>query len=436
MDGQEVVAWLQEMIRIDTRNPPGNEAALVDWLGATLAAEGVPWSRIDHAPGRSSFVARLEGSDDSGPFCLVSHLDTAPVERDRWSVDPLAGEIRDGHLWGRGALDMKGMLAVQLAAVVDLQRRGLPLRRDVVLLAVADEEAGSIGMQEVISRHWADIGCTEALNEGGLGLVDALFVGQTLHAVSVAERGVLWLELVATADAGHGSVDRPDEALDRLLGGVARVARLNHRPRMDPAIRELLRAAGRQHGGLAGAVLRSDVLVSLFVRPRLLADPALRAALTDSVHLTGIRAGEAPNVVPGSAVATFDGRLLPGTDPDALLARLQRATSGVDGLAWRVLQSVPARGNGWDSDTFRAIVAAASASRSDVAVGPALSVGFTDSLWLRTLGVDAYGWVPFEVTPELAATMHGADERVPVEEVVRGAERMAALLAAVALDGG
>jgi acetylornithine deacetylase/succinyl-diaminopimelate desuccinylase-like protein len=330
---------------------------------------------------------------------------------------------------------MKGMLAVELASMVALKRAGAPLRRSLVLLALADEEGGSLGMRAV-AEDWDRVGCTEAINEGGLGITDAFFPGQVVHAVSVAERGVLWVELVATAESGHGAVDRPDEALDRLRDGIDRVERLRHAPRIDPAIRELLARAGEERGGVSGAVLRSRPLVGLLVRPRLLADPALRAALTDTVHLTGVRAGDAPNVVPGTAVATFDGRVLPGTDPQQLLERLIESTAGVPGLEWRVLQSVPARGNGWDGPTFEAIASAAVGGRTGVVAGPVLSVGFTDSLFLRALGVDAYGWVPFEVTPELAATMHGADERIAVDELVRGVERMSAFLRATVVDGG
>ncbi len=432
MESYEVVQWLVELIALDTRNPPGNEAVAVEWLTTLFDAEGIPWTRFDHGEGRASVMARLRGEGTEGPLCLVSHLDTVGVEADRWSAPPLEGLVRDGFVWGRGALDMKGMLAVELAAFVRLSREGVALRRDVIFLAVADEEVASLGMRDIVEHHWGEVGCEVALNEGGLGLVDALFDGQTVHAVSVAERGVLWMALVATAEAGHGSVDLEGEAIDLLRQGIDRVERLRFAPKIDPSLRALFAAAGRDRGGFARLVLTDGALTDVLVRPRLMRDAALRSALTDTVHLTGLQAGSQPNVVPGTAVATFDARLLPGTDPADLLARLEAATAPIPGLAWRVIQSVPARGNAWDTETFAAIADAAVAGRDNVVVGPALSVGFTDSLFLRAMGVTAYGWVPFEVDRELAATMHGADERVPVSEIVLGAERLYAAVVGIA----
>jgi carboxypeptidase PM20D1 len=308
--------------------------------------------------------------------------------------------------------------------LVWLKRLAVPLERDVVLVAVADEEIDNLGILQLVEGHWDRIGCSHLINEGGIGARDAVFEGQTLHSISVAEKGILWVRMVASGEAGHGSTPRAEEAPGRLLEAMEAIERRKPKPRFDPAVYELLAAAGRHHGGFTGFVMRSRFLVRLLAKGQLMKNPLTRAAITDTVHLTGMGGGSEPNVVPSRVSATYDCRLLPGTEPDTILAELRHLTRKVEGIEFEVLQSVASNGSPWDDPFYDAIATYAVEGRPDAAAGPLLSVGFTDSIYARPLGVHAYGYVPFVVDGDELATMHGRDERVSTENVREGLRRL------------
>jgi acetylornithine deacetylase/succinyl-diaminopimelate desuccinylase-like protein len=353
-------------------------------------------------------------------LCLLSHIDTATAEPERWPEGrgPWSGTIdADGVLWGRGALDMKGLGAVETLAFLWLHRLHVPLRRDVLLLATADEEVGGGGITELIAR-WDELRCTHVLNEGGLGVRDALFAGQTLFAASVAEKGVLWLRMVATGPAGHGSSPAPGRAPGRLVAALEKLAAQEPEPVLLPAVQVLLGEAGRQGGGQQGLVLSHPALVRMFAMKRLLAGGSTRGVVSDTCQVTGFGGGKEPNVVPSEVYAQLDCRLLPGHAPDALLAHL-REIVGDPAVRFEVLQAAPASESPYDDPFFSALVRRTLEGRPDAAMGPFLSPGTTDATRLRPLGVRAYGFEPFEVSAEEAATMHGHGERVHVATVRR-----------------
>lgn len=422
--GGEAASLLSGYLQVDTVNPDGHEDRAVQFLGAVLDREGIPWTAYPFAPGRASLVARLKGSGAEPPLCLVSHTDVVPSEAEHWPYPPLGGVVADGYVWGRGALDMKGMGAIELQTLILLKRQGVPLRRDVILLAVGDEEANSLGMLDVVENHWAEIGCSQSINEGGLGLKDLLFPGQTLYGISVAEKGVAWVRMTATGPAGHGSRPAPDQAPHVLARAAAALEAYAPRPAWHWSLLELFHEVGRTRRGLTGMVLRSPALTKLALRGRLMADPATRAELTDTINLTGYAGGSSPNVVPTEANATLDCRLLPGTTPDAMLARL-RALVPDPAVRFELLQGRDSNESPTDDSLYRALARHAvldtdGAVRTDAAAGPVLSVGFTDSLILRPLGVHAYGFVPFTIPMDDATTMHGHGERVSLDNLRDG----------------
>lgn len=420
--GDEAARVLSAYLQVDTVNPPGNERAGAEFLARFLDAEGIPYFLHDHGPGRASLVARLAAQAPEGPpICMLSHIDVVPSEPALWpeGIAPLSGAIRDGYVWGRGALDMKGMGVLELLTLAWLRREGAPLRRDVVLLAVADEEVDGIGIRALIAERWDEIGCAQVVNEGGLGLRGLLFEDQTVFGISVAEKGVWWANLVVDGPAGHGSRPDPEQAPPVLAAAMERVTRYRGRPSFHPSLYELFDAAGRQRGGFTGFVLRSPFLVRLLVRPRLMEQSTTRAAITDTINLTGFAAGVSPNVVPSQARATLDARLLPGTTPGEMQARVERLVDD-DRVRVEVLHTFEANESPSDDALFRALAKHAVGDRPDAAAGPVLSVGFTDSIYLRPLGVRAYGFVPFEITVEEAARMHGHGERVSLENLREG----------------
>lgn len=424
--GAETVDLLSAYLKVDTRNPPGLEAAGVAFLRAALEREGIPSEIHEFAPGRASLVARLKatGLAVDKPICLLSHVDVVPAEDAEWPADaqPFSGAIKDGAVWGRGALDMKGMGALELMTMVLLKRQGLTLKRDVILLAVADEELGNRGIRQVVSDPlWGTIDCGVLINEGGVGLKGLLFEHQTAFPITVAEKGTLWLKLVARGDAGHGSTPVPTRAPARLARAVARLHAREPSPHIHAALYELLARAGAQGGGVTGFIMQHPTLVDALALKRLMDKPPTRAAITNTCQVTGYEGkGSAPNVVPSEVVAYVDCRVLPGTKPTELLEELKQLLAVEEGVHLEVLAQSPATESTWDDPFFDALVRALQDGRSDVVAGPAISPGFTDSNLVRPRGTHAYGLVPFEIDAELLGTMHGKNERVPVSEVHRG----------------
>ncbi len=422
--GDEAVTVLSDYLQVDTRNPPGNETRGAHFFEGLLAKEGITSSIHEFAPGRGSLVARLtsEAPTDK-PLCLLSHLDVVPAEDAEWPADaqPLSGVVKDGFVWGRGALDMKGMGAIELMTLLQLKRANVPLRRDVVLLAVADEEVHNQGMHLLVDTLWNELDCGVVLNEGGIGLPGLLFEGQTVFPITVAEKGTLWLRMVAKGEAGHGSTPVPGRAPEKLLTAIDRLRERKPKPQIHPALYELFSRVGAQRGGVTGFVLAHPALVDLLVTGKLMGVPPTRAAITNTCQVTGFDGkGSAPNVIPSEVAAIVDCRVLPGIAPQVVLAELQALVG--DEVTLEVVQAEPATESSWDDPLFEALVRHLTAGRSDVVAGPAISPGFTDSNIARPKGAKAYGLVPFEVDEELLRTMHGKRERVPVKQVKRGLE--------------
>jgi acetylornithine deacetylase/succinyl-diaminopimelate desuccinylase-like protein len=437
--GDEAVGLLQSYLQVDTSNPPGGETEGARWLAAALDRDGIGWSIHEFAPGRGSIVARLRAeAPTEAPLCLLSHIDVVPAAAAEWPAEtsPFSGVIdAEGFLWGRGALDMKALGALELHTMALLARTGAPLRRDVVLIAVADEEVDNQGMLHVVEALWDELRCGHVLNEGAYGVRDALVDGQTVHAVSVGEKGVLWLEVVARGEPGHGSTPLPDTAIERLRRAMDAIEARSPRPEWHPMMMELLGRVGTHAGGLTGFVLARPGLVRSVARGRLMGNPLTRASLTTTVNLTGLRGAEGFNVVPHEAVAAYDIRLLPGVTPEAVVDELEGLVRGIPEVEVRVVRHFPAAVSPWQGDPlYDAIVAQALDGRPDAVAGPFLSIGFTDSIFARQQGAVAYGYTPMAITADLLATMHGHDERAPVSEIREGARRLFGVVVQAAVD--
>lgn len=432
--GDEAARALSGYIQVDTRNPPGNERAGAEYLARILRDEGIAAEVAEYAPGRAQLVARLPGTGKAPPLCLLSHIDVASAEASRWTHDPLSGEIDDrGRIWGRGALDMKSTGIMELMTVLLLHRQDIPLNRDLVLLASADEEEGNTGVRALAER-WSEFGCSHVLNEGGVGIRDVFFPGQTVYPISVAEKGALWVQLTARGEPGHGSTPRPGQSTDRLLRAIDRVKKIRHKPDIQPPMLELLDAIGRDRGGIAGMVLRSPLLVRLLVTPKLLANPATAATITNTINITGFGGAKSPNVLPSEVWALLDIRLLPGTSSTEMLARLER-TIDDPMVDLRVISTLEAEESPWDDPLFRALATAVRDGRDrGIAVGPFISVATSDSQVIRPLGVTAYGIAPIELTRDELATMHGDDEYISTENLASGVRRLFAAIVAYAAE--
>jgi len=418
----ETVELLSMMIRHDTRNPPGAEHELAVALGEWLGERGVASEVWPMGDGRSNLVARVPGTSDKAPLCLLSHLDVAEVEADRWEHDPFSGDVIDGEIWGRGALDMKGVGAVHAQIMALVAQGQVQVDRELVLLAVADEEVDNQGAKAVAER-WSEIGCSHLLNEGGMGIRDALFDGETLFGISVAEKGALWLRVSADGPPGHGSTVTSGESPENLLKLVDRLEKYKPKDTVPDSLLMSFQQAGTLHGGLIGSILRTPWAVKSLAMGKLRSNDTIRATLRNTVHLTGFGGAMQPNVVPGTSWFQLDIRLLPGIEPAAFLDETIRPLLG-DAAEIEVLHAQVGNQSPVDDPLFIALTQFAVEGRDDAAAGPILSPGFTDSIYFRELGVHAYGFAPFEVTVELGDGFHGDNERLPVEELPRGVRRL------------
>jgi len=300
-----------------------------------------------------------------------------------------------------------------------LKRLNVPLRRSVILLAVAAEETDSGGIQFVVDHHWGKLQCSQSINEGGLGIKDLLVPGQTVYTISVAEKGVLWLRMTAHGEAGHGSTPTPGRAPERLLRAIARLQARDPDPIVHPSIYDLAARVGEDAGGIKGFVLKRPVLVRMFVLDKLQESPPARATLYNTVNVTGFSGMKEPNVIPSEVSATLDCRMLPGVRPLDFYVEL-RNTVNDPNVTFEVLDMQGAGESPWDDAFFSALARHAVDGRPHVVAGPALSPGYTDSLFLRRKGVHSYGFMPFEVVQTEMNGFHGRDERVSVENVHRG----------------
>lgn len=421
----EAVDFLSAYLAVDTSNPPGNELLGAQYLAARLVAEGIEAEVTEFLPGRANLVARLRAeAPTEPPLCLMSHTDVVRAEVDAWAEAPFSGRVdADGWIWGRGALDMKGVGAVQLLSFVWLKRLGVPLRRDVVLLAVGDEEVDNLGVKALAAR-WDSIGCSQLLNEGGIGVRDALVDGVDVFTVSYAEKGSLWLKVWAHGEPGHGSTPLPDSAPVRLMQALDRLRTWEAEPRWTPELHALLADVGRQAGGLTGAVLRSPSLTRSLAGGKLMAHPLGKATLTNTLNVTGFGGHDSPNVVPSRVFAQVDMRLLPGERADDVLDGLRHRLRDVPGLEIEVLQDLPAYTSPLDDSLYQGVVRRVRAAFPGAAVGPLLMAGTTDSQVLRPLGVHCYGFAPFLVSLDELRGMHGHDERIHRDVLGRGLEVM------------
>ncbi|MBK6561165.1 M20/M25/M40 family metallo-hydrolase [Candidatus Amarobacter glycogenicus] len=404
----EAVSLLREYLRIDTSNPPGNERPAVEFLRGILAAEGIPSEVAESAPGRSNLFARL--GPPSGGVCLLNHTDVVPVERQFWARDPFSGDLVDGMVWGRGALDMKGMGILELMVFLLLRRTGVPLAESVSFLAVADEEAGSaFGASWVAENRpaWMDTGLV--INEGAYGL--ALPAGLQVFQIAPTEKVPLWVRLTVHGRPGHGSVPHGDNCAEHLVQALERITRWQRELRILPVMKEHARAltgAGVMRSAADDAILRAANR-----------NPSLRARLSNTVAVTTINTGIKVNVIPAEATATLDCRLLPDVDADVFLAELSAVIADS-----RVELAIENRFVGAESplDTrFASVVRDVIADMAEGAyIAPEMTSGFTDSRIYRLKGIPAYGFVPCLVPPEELGGVHGHNERISVENIRLG----------------
>jgi len=413
----EVVGFLTDLIRIDTSNPTKPERPAAEYVAEKLAEAGLEPQIFESEPGRASVVARFEGSDPSADALLVhGHLDVVPADAADWSVHPFAGEVRDGLVWGRGAVDMKDMDAMTLAVVRRMLREGRKPRRDVVVAFLADEEAGGkLGAKFMAAQHRELFdGCTEAISEVG-GYSYEVNPDLRLYLIETAQKGLAWMRLHARGQAGHGSMLNTDNAVTRVAQAVARIGAHEFPVTLTPTVRDFLTEVCEAMGIEFDPADPEAAVAELGPLARFIG-----ATLRHTANPTMLEAGYKTNVIPERASAVIDGRFLPGGQEEFLATIDELAGPGVTREDIHLDRSVESP---FGTPLVETMLAALKAEDPGARTVPyCLSAG-TDNKTFADLGMTGYGFVPLRLTPDLdfAAMFHGVDERVPVSALDFGA---------------
>jgi acetylornithine deacetylase/succinyl-diaminopimelate desuccinylase-like protein len=414
----EVTDLLSRLIQVDTTNPPGNETAAAELLRAYLEANGVECELYARVPERASLVARIRGSGDGPTLLFLSHTDVVLADAGEWSVPPFAGEVRDGEIWGRGALDMKGQVAASAVAIASLAREGFEPAGDLIFAATADEEVGDgFGLSWLCEAHPEAIRCDYAVNEGGGDRLE--LGGNVYYVVTTAEKLTAPFDIHVHGRSGHASMPGiADNALVKAARLIERIAAYQPDPQIQPEVEAFLRA-------VLGEVPSADEAVASAAALHQTAAELIEPLLTPTFSPTMISASRKRNVIPALCTIVVDCRLLPGQTPQDI-EPVVREVLGTD-IEYD-LEFQKAEGgtrSSLDTPLWSTVESFVSELEPGAVPVPVICAGFTDSHWLReAFDTVAYGFFPYRtMAPELAATLiHSADERVPASDLELGVD--------------
>ncbi len=414
--------WMQQYLRIDTTNPPGNEAQAAQFFKRILDTEGIDNRVFDYAPGRANVWARLRGSGRRRPLILLNHMDVVTSEPEHWTVPPFSGAIVDGYMYGRGAQDMKNEAIAQLVVLVMLKREAVPLDRDVIFLATADEEVDDAGTDWMIANQRPLLGDAEfLLTEGGDNPLDGGMVQYV--GIDAAEKSPFWLRITAHGQPGHGSRPLDDSAPNRLVRALNRIIRYEPEPKVLPLVAEFLRAMADFETGTQARQFR-DVRAAMQdddFRETVARDPSLSYLFRNTIALTMMGGSQQTNVLPAEAWANLDVRLLPGEDPEEFLGEMRRVIADPQvTVAPLGTDFSPANASPTNTELFASIRRVVSRYFPAAPVIPRLTSGYTENQRYRQLGIASYGFTPYTTSAEEAGTEHADNERIRVGELRRG----------------
>jgi acetylornithine deacetylase/succinyl-diaminopimelate desuccinylase-like protein len=419
----EALDYFRRYLQFDTSNPPGNTTAAMAYLQGILDQAGIATQTFSSQPGKVSLVARIPGPAGKKPLLLMSHADVVPAAAAQWSHRPFSADLADGFVWARGAIDNKAHGIMALMTMLAFKRQNLRLRRGLEMMINPEEEVGGEkGAQWMIANHWDAIDPAFAVNEGGAGRPNWLGLKGLTFQIAVAEKRVMWLQLTANGHAGHGSVPRADNPNLILINALARLLAQQPAIRLTPLVEQSMKKIAPELSPPAStelANLDDPAQLELALKGPLSED-TIQATLRDTISPTMLNSGLKANVIPSTAAATLDCRLLPGTDPAAFLDRMRKLMNDPR-IAIEYLQrpdsapASPTSGEAWD-----AISKIVAVDFPGALVVPTMTTGGTDSRFVRDKGVASYGFIPIVLDENEERRFHGVDERLSIENLSRG----------------
>jgi acetylornithine deacetylase/succinyl-diaminopimelate desuccinylase-like protein len=427
---EEVTDLMSDLLKFNTTNPPGNEIAVAKYLAEDLKKDGLKCDVFESAPGRGSVVTRLKGTGEKPSLLLLSHLDVVAANPKEWSVDPFGGVVKDGFVWGRGALDMKGMTTSEVMLLKLLKRNNVKLKGDVILAATADEEkGGEAGAGWLTRSHPEKVRADYVLNEGG-GMAVPM-EGKNMFTLNTAEKGILWFKVKAKGKPGHGSVPGiADNAVLRMNKVVDRLGNYRSKMVLVPTVKQFLTEAAKQSKLFqqgANLLLQNpeagDQVLDILAQTDKVMAEELRAKLRMTIAPTMIHGGVKENIIPSECEAVFDCRILPGQTPDEALNTIKGLLKdiGMDKLDFEIIQANHPSESAMDTPLYKLITDVTREFEPNSATAPILLTGGTDSRFFRSMGSVCYGFHP--IRPDLPygdmlKMIHGIDERISVNNLV------------------
>jgi acetylornithine deacetylase/succinyl-diaminopimelate desuccinylase-like protein len=427
---------LQQLIRVNTSNPPGRTQGIADLLGPMFKARGFEVTVVPTPDsGKVHFFARLKGNGSKKPVLIAAHVDVVGVEREKWSLDPFAGEIKDGYVYGRGAIDFKGGAAVFARAALLLADRKVPLDRDVIFLAEADEEGQPLNTTWLAKDHWPLMDAEFALNEGGW-IIQRDDRSVQYVSISTEDKQSVVMTLTAKGTSTHSSMPLPDNALITIGKALAKLSGYDLPLTFTPESRQYFEALAKTAKG-ADAQLFRDLLKGTPQRQAradraLSKDALLHSLMRGTIAPVIMQAGFRSNVIPGSAEAQINLRLIPGTDPAALQATFEKLFNDPLLTVKVTGRATPSNASPQDNELYRALATEAKVQWPEAAVTPYLFQAGTDAGAWRSRGIPVYGIYPYPITNDELRRMHGNDERVSVRSLAQGTEMIYRTLVRVA----
>jgi acetylornithine deacetylase/succinyl-diaminopimelate desuccinylase-like protein len=429
---QEITRFLSDLIRINTTNPPGNETAAANFISQYLAKDGFKSEIIESTSGRGSLITRVKGSGEKPNLLLLSHLDVVAANPKEWSVDPFAGLVKDGYVYGRGAYDMKGMTAVEVLTLKLLKKNHIPLKGDVVLAATADEEkGGEEGAGYLLKHHKDKVWCPYVLNEGG-GLAIPQKNGN-VYPVQTAEKGILWFKIKAKGTPGHGSTpNTADNAIVRMNKVITKLEEYHPETVFVPTLKQFLMEVAKinpdmeaDFSRLLGNPKQSEQILDEIAKKNKALAEEIRPRTKTTIAPTIIHGGVKENIIPSECETVFDCRVLPGQSVDEMLSLIKSLLNevGMEKLSFEIIQMHDGNESTTQTLLYDTITSVLREFEPGCGVTPTLTTGGTDSRFFRETGSVCYGFHPMrpdEPNDELEKRMHGIDERITIENLVFG----------------